>query len=73
MDINKKLYTTKEAAAYLGVGKSTLDQSRLNGNLGIPFVRLGSRAVRYRIKDLENYVANLESLSNTSQGDERNE
>mgnify|MGYP001770061356 CR=1 FL=1 len=58
MEYGKRLLTTKETAEYLGVKQSTLEQSRLSGNLGIPFVRLG-RSIRYRLEDLELYVSKL--------------
>ena len=51
-----RLLTTKEAAAYLGVSASFLERDRWAG-ARIPFVRIGSRAVRYRLCELENYVA----------------
>ena len=51
-----RLLTTKEAAAYLGVSAAFLERDRWAG-ARIPFVRVGSRAVRYRLGELENYVA----------------
>ncbi len=51
-----RLLTTKEAAAYLGVSGAFLERDRWAG-ARIPFVRVGSRAVRYRLGELENYVA----------------
>ncbi len=51
-----RLLTTKEAAAYLGVSAAFLERDRWAG-ARIPFVRIGSRAVRYRLGELENYVA----------------
>jgi len=69
---NKKLLSTKEAANYLGISVSTLEQSRINGNLGIPFVKLGSRAVRYRMEDLERYLSSLETFISTSAVPSRN-
>lgn len=49
------LLTTKEAARYLGVSKAFLDRDRWAG-AKIPFVRIGSRAVRYELSALEAYV-----------------
>lgn len=43
------------AAAYLGVTKSYLDTARTTGT-GPAFVRFG-RIVRYRIVDLDRYIA----------------
>jgi len=67
MTESKRLLTTREAAALLGIGKSTLDQDRLYGRLGIPFIRMGSRSIRYRREDLEAYLHNLKSFTSTSQ------
>ncbi len=52
----ERLLTTKEAAAYLGISAAFLERDRWAG-ARIPFVRIGSRAVRYRLGELENYVA----------------
>jgi len=46
--------TTKEAAEFLRIGKSTLEQSRLNGG-GPPFVKFGPKVIRYRVLDLEEW------------------
>ena len=50
------LLTTAEAAKFLGWGKSTLEQSRVYGINCPPFVKMG-RSVRYRLSDLEAFVA----------------
>jgi excisionase family DNA binding protein len=62
----KRLLTTKETAALLGIGKSTLEQDRLYGRLSIPFVRLG-RSIRYRWEDVDAYLQNLKSFKSTSE------
>ena len=49
------LLTTKEAAAFLGVSKAFLERDRWAG-AEIPFVRVGSRAVRYQLSELEAFV-----------------
>jgi len=51
-----RLLTTTDAAIYLGVSKAFLERDRWAG-ARIPFVRVGSRGVRYQISDLEAYVA----------------
>ncbi|MEL6448321.1 MAG: helix-turn-helix domain-containing protein [Pseudomonadota bacterium] len=51
----KQLLTTAEAAEFLGVSKAFLERDRWAGP-AIPFVRVGSRAVRYSCSDLESYV-----------------
>lgn len=49
------LLTTKEAANLLGVSQSFLERDRWAG-ARIPFVRVGSRAVRYRRSDLQAFL-----------------
>lgn len=66
---HKDLLTTKETAELLGLGKSTLEQDRIYGRLGLPFVRLG-RSVRYRRSDVESYLQNLKAFTSTSAADE---
>ena len=63
------LLTTAQAASILSVGKSTLDQDRLYGKIGLPFVRLG-RSIRYRMSDVETYLQNLKAFKSTSEADE---
>ncbi|WP_225316607.1 MULTISPECIES: helix-turn-helix transcriptional regulator [Marinobacter] len=65
MAINDKLLTTKEAAEYLGVSKAFLERDRWAG-ARIPFIKVGSRTVRYRLSDLEEYIKKQVRLS-TSQ------
>lgn len=45
------LLNAREAARWLGVSERQLD--RLKADHGLPFVRLGSRSVRYRRESLE--------------------
>lgn len=49
------LLTTKEAAKYLGVSKAFLERDRWAG-ARIPFIKVGSRAVRYRQSDLDAFL-----------------
>ena len=51
----KKLLTTKEAARYLGVSASFLERDRWAG-AKIPFIKLGNRAVRYQLSELEAFI-----------------
>lgn len=53
--MNQALLTTKEAARYLGVSAAFLERDRWAG-ARIPFIRVGSRAVRYQLSTLEDYV-----------------
>ena len=50
-----QLLTTAEAAAYLGVSKAFLERDRWAG-ARIPFIRVGSRTVRYRLTELDAYL-----------------
>ena len=63
--MKKKLLTTAEAAEYLSVSKAFLERDRWAG-ARIPFIKVGSRAVRYRSRDLDVY---LESQVRTSTSD----
>jgi excisionase family DNA binding protein len=53
--MTEKLITTKEAAGMLGVSMAFLERDRWAG-ARIPFVRIGSRSVRYRRDDIEAYI-----------------
>jgi hypothetical protein len=50
------LLTKKQAAEYLCVSMAFLERDRWAGEK-VPFVRVGSRAVRYLRTDLEDFVA----------------
>jgi excisionase family DNA binding protein len=52
----RTLLTTAEAADYLGITTGTLEQWRSAGRHNVPFIRLGSRTVRYRVSDLEKWL-----------------
>lgn len=53
--MQEPLLNTKEAASFLRVSVAFLERDRWAG-ARIPFVRVGSRAVRYRMQDLKHYV-----------------
>ena len=60
--IVQRLLNEADACGYLGVSRSFLARSRMDGprdgrTPGPPFVKLG-RAVRYAIEDLDAYIAN---------------
>jgi len=59
------LFNTKQAADYLGVSKAFLERDRWAG-ARIPFIKVGSRTVRYRLSDLNDYIEKQVRLS-TSQ------
>lgn len=50
-----KLLKTPEAALYLGLSKAFLERDRWAG-AKVPFIKISTRAVRYRLQDLENYI-----------------
>jgi predicted DNA-binding transcriptional regulator AlpA len=49
------LLTTKQAAPILGVSVAFLERDRWAG-ARVPFIKIGSRAVRYRHSDLLAYI-----------------
>lgn len=54
--MNEVLLTTKEAAKLLCVSPAFLERDRWAG-ARIPFLKVGSRAVRYRLTDLDAYLS----------------
>ena len=60
-----KLLNTKEAARFLGVSAAFLERDRWAG-AEIPFVRVGSRSVRYQPSELQAYVRSRVRKSTTS-------
>lgn len=50
------LRNTNEAAEILGMSRSWLDHDRQKSEPEIPFIRVGRRAVRYRLSDLLAYA-----------------
>jgi excisionase family DNA binding protein len=61
------LLNTREAAQYLGVSMAFLERDRWAG-ARIPFIKIGSRAVRYRQHDLEQYIQGRIRQSTSDQG-----
>jgi len=53
--MQKHLLTTKEAAEFLTLSEAFLEKDRWSGPK-ISFIKVGSRAVRYRLEDLEAYL-----------------
>jgi predicted DNA-binding transcriptional regulator AlpA len=56
-----KLLTEKQAAKYIGMSRSFLRQSRMDGNRnnrtpGPPWIQVGSRSIRYRVEDLDEWI-----------------
>lgn len=50
-----QLLSTPQAAKFLNVSIAFLERDRWAG-ARIPFIKVGSRAVRYRLDDLETYI-----------------
>ena len=51
------LITESEAAAYMGVKPQTLATWRCTKRYPLPFIRVGRRAIRYRLTDIEKFLA----------------
>lgn len=62
--MERAVLDTEAAAHYIGLAASTMEKQRVAGG-GVPFVKLG-RAVRYRVCDLEAYLADR-VVSSTSE------
>lgn len=61
MEVTLDILNTKEAAAYVRLGKPTLERFRITGS-GPVYVKLGS-AVRYRKVDLDAWLASRATRS----------
>lgn len=60
-----QLLDTKQAAALIGMSVAFLERDRWAG-ARIPYIKVGVRAVRYRLSDLMSYIESNKRLS-TSQ------
>lgn len=65
--MNCKLLTTTQAAQFLGLSKAFLERDRWAG-AKVPFIKIGDRAVRYRIDDLDAYVQSRMRISTSDKG-----
>ena len=65
--MKKHVLNTAEAANYLGVSKAFLERDRWAG-ARIPFIKVGTRAVRYRIEDLDAFLDAQVRHSTSDQG-----
>ncbi len=63
--MDDRLLTTKEAANFLGVSEAFLERDRWAG-ADIPFIQVGSRAVRYQLSTLEAFVRSRVRTSTAS-------
>jgi len=62
-----QLLTTAETAELLGISKAFLERDRWAG-ARIPFIKVGARAVRYRLADVEDYLARQLRVSTSEPG-----
>lgn len=62
-----KLITAREAAEMIGIASPTLAHARCTG-LGDypPFVRIGGRAIRYRVSDIQRWIEERNTYRHTS-------
>jgi len=65
--MQSQLLTTKEAAILLGVSMAFLERDRWAG-ARIPFIKIGSRAVRYRASDIDSYISAQVRISTSDEG-----
>ena len=64
--MTKRAFTEPEAAEYIAMSRSFLRQSRMNGDRpdrtpGPKFIRIGKRAFRYLIEDLDTWIDQFKS------------
>ncbi len=64
------LITTAEAAKLIGVSKAFLERDRWAG-ARIPFIRVGTRGVRYSLADLQTYIESRRRRSTSDPGPAR--
>ena len=65
--MDSTLLNTSEAAKYLGISKAFLERDRWAG-AKVQFIKIGARAVRYRIQDLDTYIQSRIRQSTTDKG-----
>ena len=61
------LLTTKQAATYLNVSTAFLERDRWAG-AKVPFIKIGTRSVRYRVSDLDQFIEARVRLSTCDEG-----
>lgn len=60
--MQNQLLNTQQAADFLGVSVAFLERDRWAG-ARVPYIKVGSRAVRYQRSDLEQYILSCRRLS----------
>lgn len=63
----QRAYKEDKAAIYCGVSRSFLRQSRMNGERenrlpGPPFIKMGSRSIRYLKEDLDKWLESFQKV-----------
>jgi len=66
--MNSTLLNTQQAANYIAMSKAFLERDRWAG-ARIPFIKVGSRAVRYRQSDLDTFLDSQVRRSTSDQGE----
>lgn len=67
MVMTTQLLKTKDAALILGLSKAFLERDRWAG-AKVPFIKIGDRAVRYRLEDLDAYIESRTRKSTSDTG-----
>ena len=62
------LLNTKQAAQLIGMSASFLEKDRWAG-AKIPFIKMGSRSVRYRKTDIDAYIEDQVRKSTSDKGE----
>lgn len=65
--LQQRLLSTKEAARYLGVSPAFLERDRWAG-ARIPYVKIGTRTIRYDIAELDRYLQARRQRSTSEAG-----
>lgn len=65
--MSTQLLNTTQAASFLGLSKAFLERDRWAG-AKVPFIKIGDRAVRYRIEDLSKYIESRMRVSTSDTG-----
>ncbi len=63
--MTRRILRTPAAAEYCGLAASTLEKARVLGD-GPQFVKLGGRAVGYRVEDLDSWIDSRKASSTSS-------
>jgi len=67
MPNDTSLLTEKEVADLLGYSTKRLQAARVSGDLGIPFIQLSARAIRYRKSDVDAWIDSHKSFRSTAE------